>query len=1049
MERDPRLEALYSPWGEEIFSSVTHRHQIWLPDPFDVEEIHSEARDLYWRLSNRVRASRPVSAGRILLLLGDSGAGKTHLMRALRNSTHEQAHGFFAYMQMTSMVTNYARYVLRQTIDSLDKPHYAPHGPSTSLLRLSNALIENENIPVSTINVLRNAKLSVSKLTDPIARVANHIVKLERFHQVDLDLVRAMLFLQMNNPAIHNRVFRFLRCEPLAPQDQQVFGGLLAPRTEEDDPQRMITALAHLIQALDAGSLVLCLDQLEDLQQMDAAERKFRNAMQAMIAFAEIPNVIVVIACLADFYTELRGHLTHSHLDRIENDPAPVKLTAERSAEEAKRLISRRLIACFEEQEIDYDEREPLFPFPPDTATKLAGMPTRKILDWCRNQRENGWHGISTVADLPSLHPPPIPPLDESAEIQRLNQDWNDHLTNTHPVPEHSDALLRLLAMTLQDCIRELPDHACTVVTEDEALDITMTDTTGVVEQRLWVAMCEKPAPGGGLEKQMNTLTQRAGQRIPVAVRSTEFPSSPKTQIAQRLGRFVAEGGRRVVVTNSDWRAMVAMQSFHVEHSANPTFSDWRRVEHPLMRLPSLQQLFALEDLKPVNPPPHETLTKPLILPSNAHADFPVTPQLMPLLRIGQTRDSRAQPVTVDPALLVRHAAFLGGSGSGKTTLALHLLEQLLMRGIPALLIDRKGDLSRYAKPEAWRTPLTDIGQGTARDALFERIEVALYTPGALEGQGRPLRISIVPPGLGELPSGEREQLAKFGAMALGGIMNYKMHGQDLQRIAILGRAIEVLAELNPNTAPSLEDLIEFIDSEDPRLLNAIGKLETRHFRKLVSDLQTLSIINGGLFRGDQEALDIATLFGREPNHPSQRTRLTIINTIFLGNNANVLFWVAQLLLELGRYATRHPSDTLQAVILFDEADHYLPAQSKPATKEPLENLLRRARAAGIGLLLSTQSPGDLDYRSRDQISSWFLGRIKENTAINKLKPMLNEAKTDVTGKIPHQIPGEFYFIRDGEVTSLKGDLSLIHVSQVPAEEILALAGRGRGVLQV
>ena len=148
------------------------------------------------------------------------------------------------------------------------------------------------------------------------------------------------------------------------------------------------------------------------------------------------------------------------------------------------------------------------------------------------------------------------------------------------------------------------------------------------------------------------------------------------------------------------------------------------------------------------------------------------------------------------------------------------------------------------------------------------------------------------------------------------------------------------------------------------------------------------------------------------------------------------------MLLEIGRYATRHPSDALQTVILFDEADLYLPAQSKPATKEPLENLLRRARSAGIGLLLATQSPGDLDYRSRDQISSWFVGKIKEETALRKLKPMLSEAKTDVTAKLPHQAVGEFYLIRDGEVASLRADQSLIRAAQIPAEEILALAAR-------
>lgn len=148
----------------------------------------------------------------------------------------------------------------------------------------------------------------------------------------------------------------------------------------------------------------------------------------------------------------------------------------------------------------------------------------------------------------------------------------------------------------------------------------------------------------------------------------------------------------------------------------------------------------------------------------------------------------------------------------------------------------------------------------------------------------------------------------------------------------------------------------------------------------------------------------------------------------------------SQFLLNLNRYAQRHPSGEFQAVVLFDEADLYLPAQGKPLTKEPMESLLKRARSAGLGILLATQSPGDLDYRCRDQISSWFVGKVKENTALNKLKPMLSEAKTDVTSKLANQQVGEFFAICAGEVTSLKANLSLIRAEQVPLEMVQALA---------
>src|ERR671929_1621730 len=91
----------------------------------------------------------------------------------------------------------------------------------------------------------------------------------------------------------------------------------------------------------------------------------------------------------------------------------------------------------------------------------------------------------------------------------------------------------------------------------------------------------------------------------------------------------------------------------------------------------------------------------------------------------------------------------------------------------------------------------------------------------------------------------------------------------------------------------------------------------------------------------------------------------------------------------IGRWMGQHSGPRLQAVFLFDEADLYLPAVRQPATKGPMESLLRRARSAGVGLFLATQSPGDFDYRCRDQVLTWLVGRVKEPVAIAKLKPML------------------------------------------------------------
>ena len=144
---------------------------------------------------------------------------------------------------------------------------------------------------------------------------------------------------------------------------------------------------------------------------------------------------------------------------------------------------------------------------------------------------------------------------------------------------------------------------------------------------------------------------------------------------------------------------------------------------------------------------------------------------------------------------------------------------------------------------------------------------------------------------------------------------------------------------------------------------------------------------------GDEQ-LDVDALLGTGPHARPGRVRLSVISTRFLGDAAKVDFWVSQLLVAVSRWCAKSPQPRLQAVFLFDEADLYLPAGTKqPATKAPMEDLLKRARSAGVGVFLATQSPGDFDYKCKENVRTWLIGRVKEPRAIEKLKPMLAAAK--------------------------------------------------------
>jgi DNA helicase HerA-like ATPase len=151
---------------------------------------------------------------------------------------------------------------------------------------------------------------------------------------------------------------------------------------------------------------------------------------------------------------------------------------------------------------------------------------------------------------------------------------------------------------------------------------------------------------------------------------------------------------------------------------------------------------------------------------------------------------------------------------------------------------------------------------------------------------------------------------------------------------------------------------------------------------------------------------------------------------------------VSQFLLAVDRWRAKNPSSdgSLQAVFLFDEADQYLPAVGKPATKGPMESLLKRARSAGIGIFLATQNPGDFDYKCRDQVLTWLIGRVKEPVALGKLKPMLEAARVDAAAKLPGQEVGQFFLVRESDVTPIRADRNLMPTFQLPEDRILELA---------
>jgi uncharacterized protein DUF87 len=1079
-----RFEQQFVPQVDRLFAafehSITWEDDLWRADPFDVEAIHAPARRKFGDLLDAVTAARG-SAGqaRILLFHGQSGAGKTHLIRALRTTAHRAGKAYVGYAQMTPDVANYADYYLRRLVNSLEKPYDPDQGGESGLARLTNHLVADKGVlDPAALEKLRDAKLNEAQLAKMVLTLADEVVAAPRLagENLDINIVRALLYLQRSDPRIDQRVRQYLYGRQLTDLSVEAVAAL-DPNTGEGRAFEIIESLGRLMWVVDRAALVFCIDQVEDLRFFDDYQERFQKAARDLIQIANrVPTSIVIVSCLGDFYGKVREVLAQSYIDRIEK-AGPVPLIETRTAEEARLIIAKRL----EHDDGNGPLGDPSQHFGPHFYEEFAGLSTRRILELAQARvrgqeagdepaaapERSGFistlaaalgFGVASSADSED---------DDAPEID-FRELWERFMAQSEAeIPPDDQGLLDVLtgALTLarEEWGRaiELTINRPEVGEDLPAVDLTMRHDKGfATEARIF--LCNRPTQGGGFKRQLDRLLPAMMGKNCFMLRASDFPPNKKNQTAQAFRKFREGGGRSLLVPITDWERMMMAREFHTQHRHDPGFADWFQGAKLLSGIPALVQMLRLDlfggGVPAVKSAALAASGAPQGAPAPASQPEPEEQEVPLSVLLDEAGDAAAsilagralrsnKSITLNKGVLKRHTAVLGGSGSGKTTLALCIIEQLLLRGTPAVLIDRKGDLCSYANPEVWRETEGELGERRGeREKLADSIDVAVYTPG--RASGRPISITLLPNGINELPDQEQQLLANLSAAALGDMLHLKNSATHQKQSGTLSVALRILGGRFSKEV-TLADLINLLEKEDPELSDLTQRMDPsgRIRRDLVAQLDSLRHRNSSLFEAGGEPLRMEALLGSgRYGRRDGRTRLSIIYTGFLGDNENILFWVSQFLSEALRFCQRNPNDELQAVVMFDEADLYIPANAKPATAEPLQSLLKRARSAGLGIMLATQSPGDLDYKSRDQITSWFIGRVREDTALRKLRAAFqSESGLDPATVLPGQTVGEFHLVQEGLVRPMRAQRSLITAEQVPFDRIEQLARETKG----
>ena len=381
--------------------------------------------------------------------------------------------------------------------------------------------------------------------------------------------------------------------------------------------------------------------------------------------------------------------------------------------------------------------------------------------------------------------------------------------------------------------------------------------------------------------------------------------------------------------------------------------------------------------------------------------------------------------ITYDPADLTTHAVVTGMTGSGKTGLCIVLLEEAALKGIPAIIIDPKGDLTnlllhfpdlapqdfqpwidadtarRSGKSleqvatdasNAWRAGLKEWGIPQERIlALKNAAQFAIFTPGSDAGIPVSVLSSLTAPEISWQENREvlREKITST-VTALLGLVGYT----DIDPLR--SREHILLANIFESAWSQGKDveLAELILQTQTPPFEKLGAFPVETFFPAKDRMELAMVLNNILAAPafetwrEGQSLNIGSMLYTSDGRPRH-------NIFYLAHLSDTerMFFVTLLLSAVETWMrTQSGSPSLRALLYMDEIYGYLPPSRNPPSKQPILRMLKQARAFGLGLLLATQNPVDVDYKALSNAGTWFIGKLQTEQDKNRLLDGLESA---------------------------------------------------------
>ncbi|MCB9205885.1 MAG: ATP-binding protein [Ignavibacteriales bacterium] len=403
---------------------------------------------------------------------------------------------------------------------------------------------------------------------------------------------------------------------------------------------------------------------------------------------------------------------------------------------------------------------------------------------------------------------------------------------------------------------------------------------------------------------------------------------------------------------------------------------------------------------------------------------------------LGKNYDTNSKKISNEYILydskdLTTHAVCVGMTGSGKTGLCISLLEEAAIDNVPAIVIDPKGDITNLlltfpqlngedflpwinksdasrknmteeefanSQAELWKKGLKEWDQDSERIAMMkEKSEFNIYTPGSNAG----IQISILdsfkaPPDEVIEDTDIFSDKISSTASSLLGLLGIDADPIKSKEHILLSNVLQHYWANGEDL-----DLPKIIQNIQAPPFNKIGVFEIESFYpekdRFTLAMQLNNILSAPGFQSwlNGESLDIDKLLYNESGKP----RISIFYTAHLSDSERMFFTSLLLNQTLSWMRKQSGTTSLRALLYVDEIFGYLPPVSNPPTKIAFLTLLKQARAFGLGLVLATQNPVDLDYKSLSNAGTWFIGRLQTERDQKRILDGLEGASLEGGGK--------------------------------------------------